>query len=182
MTPRPSGSQASLNLPTSHLRWAHPPVLPFHLHGWGNTDEGTLETLQGSPQIKQTWLWKLPGILSGQLLSPRMRDKTKGCIWSSVRATKEAVLTQQGCVCVTCLLEAAFCPVPKMTLSYIKALRRGIRCPSMLKTTFSFLGTRKSLFAKGPSTQISAFWSTAQENYRVQNFSFENGNIPEAFL
>ena len=132
--------------------------------------------------IKQTWLWKLPGILSGQLLSPRMRDKTKGCIWSSVRATKEAVLTQQGCVCVTCLLEAAFCPVPKMTLSYIKALRRGIRCPSMLKTTFSFLGTRKSLFEKGPSTQISAFWSTAQENYRVQNFSFENGNIPEAFL
>lgn len=135
--------------PTSRLIWdEHTHLSPFHLHDEVIQMKALWKLYRGSPQIKQTWLWKLPGILSGQLLPvPRMRDKTKGCIWSSVRAAGGSAYSA-GCVCVTCLLEAAFCPVPKTTLSYIKALRRGIRCPSMLKTTFSFLGTRKPLFEK----------------------------------
>lgn len=113
--------------------------------------------------------------------APEWGKKLRDAFGVQSEPPKRQSLLSKG-VCVTRSLEAAFCPVPETTLSHIKALRRGLRCPSMLKTTFSFLGTRKPLFEKGPSTQISSFWSIAQENCRVQTFSFENGNILEVFL
>lgn len=178
MTPRPSGSQASSTCHVSS-EMSTPTCPPFHLHDEGNTDEGTWKLYRVPHKLNRHDYWKLPGILSGSSSSPRMRDKTKGCVGVQSEPPRRQCLLRV-CVC-DMLAGSCFLPSSK-ALSYIKALRRGIRCPSMLKTTFSFLGTRKPLFEKGPSTQISSFWSTAQENYRVQTFSFENGNILEAFL
>lgn len=113
---------------------------------------------------------------------------TRGCAWSTFKAIQEAVLTQQGCD----TLAETFLPSSRDYI-HIRALRRGIHCPRMLKTTFNFLGTLKPLFLKVPYTQFSSFFfltgfffstdSTTELTalYKAEFVNFENGDILEVF-